>query len=516
MATSAANPLVIARDLVRVSKDRSGREKSPDDQHRAHQRSAKAQGWELRGPSYRDLISASRFETRERAGFERLVTDLESEAFDAHVIMMWENSRGSRRESEWVRLIELAEARKVIFWVETLERTLDPRRPADRRDLVRAAADAAYESGLLSERSRRGIGDNAEEGLPHGRLTPGYRRIYDPKTRRPTGQEPDEGSELYGLVQEYFRRVHMGEAQRAITTDWKKRGIRNASGTPYSVAHLRDWLVNRAYIGVRVHDPERRGRKLSANAKFYPDAWAPIIDPEVFWDIQRLISRPERLKNTRPGGAVHLMTGYALCRECGSPITGAGSRQRESRGGAEPAALRMRCKVKGCVTAPEQELDALVRAVVVAYLSDRKQYSALARKDHERASELRLAEAKLAEQRAVLNDYNAAADRGELSRIEARAAAGVETRVNELASEVDRLSAPSVLAPGPIQPGPDVAERWDAATVAARRQVLSALLRTEILGVPVVRRIGPGRRREPIPLRDRVEFVRYEQREAVR
>ncbi|HEV7974148.1 recombinase family protein, partial [Amycolatopsis sp.] len=181
---STGETLVVARDLVRVSRDRSGREKSPDDQHADHERSAVRMGWDLRGPSYRDIGSASEFATKARVNFERLIDDLERDKFGASVLMMWENSRGSRRESEWLRLIELAVERKVKFWIDVRGRLMDPADPHDRRDLVHAAADAAFESGLLSNRILRGTAAAALEGLPHGRIPYGYKRRYDERTRK--------------------------------------------------------------------------------------------------------------------------------------------------------------------------------------------------------------------------------------------------------------------------------------------------------------------------------------------
>lgn len=80
--------VIVGRDLVRVSRDRTGRGKSPDEQHTDHRRSAERNGWELRGPSYRDVGSASKFATKAREDFQRLLADLEHDRFDADVLML--------------------------------------------------------------------------------------------------------------------------------------------------------------------------------------------------------------------------------------------------------------------------------------------------------------------------------------------------------------------------------------------------------------------------------------------
>lgn len=91
---------------------------------------------------------------------------------------------------------------------------MDPTDPHDRRDLVHAAADAALEVGLLSERTTRGITGAAAAGLPHGRVLYGYQRIYDPKTRRLISQEPLP--EEAAMVRELFGYV-AGRPRRATT-----------------------------------------------------------------------------------------------------------------------------------------------------------------------------------------------------------------------------------------------------------------------------------------------------------
>jgi hypothetical protein len=49
-----------ARECLRVSVDKSGRERSPEEQHGDNQRVAAEHGWQL-GEPYRDVGSASRY-----------------------------------------------------------------------------------------------------------------------------------------------------------------------------------------------------------------------------------------------------------------------------------------------------------------------------------------------------------------------------------------------------------------------------------------------------------------------
>ena len=88
MTTTTA--LRTAREYLRVSMDRSGRERSNDEQHADNQREAEANGWAL-GEHYADVGSASRYATKARGNFETLVADLAADRFGAEVLILWES-----------------------------------------------------------------------------------------------------------------------------------------------------------------------------------------------------------------------------------------------------------------------------------------------------------------------------------------------------------------------------------------------------------------------------------------
>jgi hypothetical protein len=57
--------------------DTSGRERSNDEQHGDNERAAADHAWPL-GKPYRDKGSASRYASKRRDGFDRLVADLDA------------------------------------------------------------------------------------------------------------------------------------------------------------------------------------------------------------------------------------------------------------------------------------------------------------------------------------------------------------------------------------------------------------------------------------------------------
>lgn len=247
-----------AREYLRVSVDRSGRARSLEEQHADHVRVAAEQGWTLAESAYRDeSISASRYFRKVRAGFDALIADLEHGRFGAQVLMIWESSRGSRRVGEWVRLLELCEARSVSIFVTTHGRCYEPGNGRDRRSLLEDAVDSEYESAKLSSRQRRAAAANAAAGRPHGCIPYGYRRVFHPQTRALIAQEPEPAEAE--VVAELYRRLIGGHSLKGIARDLGERGIMTRSGKAWTAQHLRSLAIKPLYAGLRSHLPGGRG-----------------------------------------------------------------------------------------------------------------------------------------------------------------------------------------------------------------------------------------------------------------
>ncbi len=89
-------------------------------------------------------------------------------------------------------------------------RLYDPAVARDRRSLLEDAVDAEYESDKTSERLLRSVRAAAELGKPHGKNLYGYRRVYDPQTRRLLRIE--EHPEQAPIVKEAAQRILRGDS----------------------------------------------------------------------------------------------------------------------------------------------------------------------------------------------------------------------------------------------------------------------------------------------------------------
>lgn len=328
---------VIVREYLRVSKDKEQTGKSPDQQHDENVKSFDRQGWILHSaPPYRDTDrSASRFATKAREDFNRLIDDLAGDTFDADVLAIWESSRGSRRVGEWVDLVDLCKQRGVKIWVTTHGRLYDPENARDRRSLLEDAVDAEYESDKTSERIRRNVRAAADEGKPHGKNIFGYQRVYDPVTRKLVRVE--EHPEQAPIVREAANRILKGDTFYAIARDFNERGI--PARRPTRVAHrenygwtppaVKQMLTMPAYAGKRQH-----------NGQIIGDAvWPPLIEYSAWQKLQQVMSPPER-KRTNDWPAAHLLSGVAFCGVCNGPLRigkqNAGSKKFDDAGNALP------------------------------------------------------------------------------------------------------------------------------------------------------------------------------------
>lgn len=491
-----------AREYLRVSVDKSGRQRSPEEQHTDNQRAADARNWVL-GKEYRDKGSASRYASKAREGFDKLLADLERDRFGAQVLVLWESSRGSRQVDEWVKLIRLCETRGVQIFVTSDGKLYDPGDPRDRRTLIEDANDAEYESAKTSKRTRRSTAAAAAAGRPHGRIPFGYRRIYSATTGRLERQEPEPAEAK--VIRELFDRLHKGHSLRSIERDFEQRGIltrqrydketkKPLPREPFSAQHLRSLAITRTYMGERVHDPKRRSGTLSAGAVFIPADWPALVPRAKFLAVQRLLTAPER-KTTRPGRAVHLASMIVRCDVCGGPLCAAKAGQSYA------------CRAGGHVTLPYPELNTFVEQVVLAYLSRKDHAARLTAGDGE-GEQLAAVRAEVAAIRVELDELADQLGRGEVTAtLAARAEPAIIKRLKDAEQREQELSTPSVLR-GLITPGRDVARRWRAAPMSAKRAVARIVLSPNVLGELRVARSAV--RNNQTPVADRVIFRRAE------
>lgn len=510
---------LVVREYLRVSRDSSGRGKSPDQQHDANVEAISSQGWIMHTqPPYRDDDrSASRYARKERKDFTRLIDDLTAGNFDADVLAIWESSRGSRQVDEWVRLVKLCEQRAVRIWVTTHGRLYDPANARDRRSMLEDAVDAEYESAKTAERIQRDVRAAAAEGRVHGKNLYGYQRTY---RQGRNGAEIDKiikHPEQAPIVEEAATRAMAGESFYAIAKDFNARGIsprrpsfkEHRRHLGWTAVAVKQMLTVPAYAGKRVH----RG-DVVADA-----VWPALIDYDDWVKLQAVIS-PAHRKRTNDWPAKHLLSGIAVCAECGVGMR-VGKQNKGRRKDREGNPLPKPVDAQGkelpypfyytyvCSGTPgkssfhvamkEETLDALVTEAVLQRL-ERPDFLALVgdaadNTDTERQALID----EITKHQAYLDQVREKA--AELQRFDliVDQEARVQPQITAAQEKLERLAHVDPAVVDLAQSGA-VRSAWDKLNIQDRRQIIRAVV------TPRIKRVGRGGHQTQTANLDRIEW----------
>lgn len=233
-----------------------GKNSSIDEQLALGGRRAGAEDWTVHAV-YSDGVSASRHGRKTRTDWAKLHADVTADRVD--VIWLWESSRGDRRASTWLTLLEDCREHRVRIYVETHARLYDMANPRDWRSLAEDGTDNEYESEKIRLRVTRSMQAPAEAGQLHGRAPYGYQRRYELTAagkRVLLGQDPDPVEAP--IVREMYIRLARGDTLRALARDLEARGVRTRTGLVFSPKHIRDLVLRHTYAGIRAHTTDGR------------------------------------------------------------------------------------------------------------------------------------------------------------------------------------------------------------------------------------------------------------------
>jgi site-specific DNA recombinase len=489
---------------VRVSLDQDDSGKSTDDQE--------AVGREWVGKVGAVLVdvysdrdrSASRYATKEREEFTRLLGDIEAGKLDA--VWFWELSRSQRRLDVFAKLRDLCRGMGVLWVIR--DRVYDPSAYADMMTLGMLSVIGENESEMTSERVQRGKKSSAATGRRAGKVPYGYRAVYD-RDGRYIHDEPDlfdghglpvEDSPAY-IVREIYSRILAGHSLTSIRRDLNDRGVRTRGGYSWANSTVRFIAMSPTYLGQRVYQVGD-GILQADRAKMVLDGvetkWPPLVDAETFWAVHRLLSDPAR-KKTRSGPrtGIYLLSSVAWCGECGGKLL----RKKFPPNGNRVAPLpdSYFCKDRSCVGIPAEMLDAYAETVMVRWLSDPAVVADLTRAEDSAAAAQ--ARGDVEQLRAELAALYRDAKAGRVSPVIATATeTGLKERIDEAEQRVQAATLPPVLR-GNI--GPQAEAGWAALDMEVKRQMIRVVADIR------VRKVGRGHHnghRGPVPARDRVEW----------
>ena len=448
--------LASARDRKEIQKARS-----IEEQNKANREECERHGWTIADRYTDPGLSASRFATKDRPEYQRLMADVNTGKLD--VVVLWESSRGGRELEAWAQFLNACRATKTGIYITTHARLYDMANGRDWRSLAEDGVDSGYESEKTSLRTRRHAAAAMLAGAPFGHCPYGYERVYDPKTRElieqrsstePAKPGDEPGMTKADVVRYIFREIARGTPLNAIRKWLIDQGIPAPEGGEWGRSAIQQMAKNPVYIGKRTWI--RHEGLLDAS-------WPAIVHDETFWTVQRILNDPKR-RTTRAGGVRHMLSFFATCGQCGQELMAAGPNAKS------PSAI-YRCP-SGHVHIRADWLDEYIIMALAERISRQDAYPLTADSGRESGS----ARTDAAQLQARLNEH---ADLSAAGKITPLSFARIEQKLLAEIADAERraklLSVPPVfreVAGGQYE---EVKAKIDALTVAGRKELCRAV-----------------------------------------
>lgn len=440
-----------------------------EDQARISRELARNLGWGLAAEAgypdpdgvYTDNSRSAWQKTRKRPAWNQMLADVEAGKIDA--IIVYHGDRLVRQPFDLEMLINLAEGKGLRVAAPTGMRNLDN---SDDRFVLRIlVAQACMESDNTSRRRK----SQYERWRREGKVRPGGKggRAFGFTTRN---EIVDAEA---GAVRLAARMVLRGSGLNAICRELTRQGFSTTAGAEFTYSTLRKMLPRPRYAGL-MPDGVSQG------------SWTPILDRGDWEAVRALLdSRP-----AGPGsGRRYLLSGIAVCGECGTPLQVNTSKGR-GHGGYQ---IGYMCRKPGCrrVYRAVGLLDAYTGRRVVARLSRHDNPVPRAPQQPGLAAEF----TTLTEARAGLAMKVTDPAQPHLDLLLARLDA-LDVRLARLREATGGAARGQLIA---AHQG-ITWEQWEAEELGVRRSLVAACFKVEVL--PASHR-GPGFRPEDVRLTPR-------------
>lgn len=327
---------------------------------------------------------------------------------------------------------------------------------------------AEEESKSNSVRTKRGIKAARAKGKP----STGLRAFGWPAAPK-EGREPTS-PELLDMEREAIaegaRRYLDDDELNVIARDWNERGIRTAMGGTWSGVTLRQMLARPRNAGLVEHNGQIVGT-FDEN---------PPVDRKTY---DRMAAKMAGAKRGRPMSRKRLLTGIALCGNCGRHMNSRNRAGKYYTDGVER--IMYYCPAgRGCgkVSIAQPDADLAIEAFVVRRLADPRHASQIAAQ----ADEVRKIDEEIAQIESIQRVLNRKFFGREMTEAEYNEHdAALMRDLKALQARAKEVSTPDVTL---TVPGAQAAvrDRWKRAETPERRELLKAALGTRKLYVDPV------------------------------
>ncbi len=314
MKVNKPNKTISAAVYARFSSDNQ-RDESIDAQLRAIEEYAEAHGIYI-VERYIDRAFSARSDKRPE--FQRMIKETARGKFRVVIVHKLDRLSRDRYDSAFYKHILKNNGVRLQSVVENLDNSPES---IILESVIEGMAE--YYSANLGRETIKGLKENAHNGISTGGRPPlGYK--INPVTKR---VEVDE--EEAKAVKLIFDMVSAGEKYPAVAEELNKRGYKTRLGRPFSSASLHDILKNPKYIGICIYNKRVSQSVANSSHKFKDksewiikdDVYPPLVNREVFDDIQKLFSK-RKISDQSRAKEVYLLSGEIRCGICGSAYCG--------------------------------------------------------------------------------------------------------------------------------------------------------------------------------------------------
>ncbi len=260
-----------------------------------------------------------------RPEFKRLLTMIRGGRVQG--VLTWSINRLSRNELDHAHIAYLLRTGKLAF-IRTIDRTYRPEDNALLLSIENGMATAFIQD--LRRSTARGMLSRVQRGWHSGKAPLGYKN--DPETRE---VHPDP--ERFDLVRKVWEAVLAGSTLKDVHALAVAQGLGPRSKSGHQTVS-RSWFYsmfkNRFYLG-----------EVRFNGVSYPGSHKPMVTPEEFEQVQRMLWDKHRTKLA--ARRRFLFTGLLRCSRCGCAIVG--EEKRKVVAGQETSYIYYHCTGhRGC------------------------------------------------------------------------------------------------------------------------------------------------------------------------
>lgn len=435
---------------ARISDARDGDTTGVDRQVTDARELADRLGWTVVETFIDNDVSA--YATKPRPAFERLLEAVAAGEIDA--LAVYDTTRLYRRLSDLERIVDALQG----VAVETVRSGHVNLTSADGRLLARLLGSVSqHESEKRGERVARAAAERAKAGKFGG----GKRRFgFSPDMSELVPAEADALAWAY-------EHIANGGTLEAAVREFTRRGLSGSLGARIDAVILRDYLLRATNAGHATHHGQIVGTRTGP----------AIVSPELHARVTAILTDPAR-RTTRGRPAVSLLAGVLTCPYCREQgersRIGAAARRRAGK----PTEQIYKCR-RGCVSRTRGRLDAMVSALVVAYLVQHRDQ--LRRPSTPTGSNNAAHQAD--ELRTRLDSLAELVATGALSPADyASAVREIRTRLEAVEATITRSTGR--VAARSLVTGEDVQAAWDALDTPGRRAVIKELVGRVDMGRP--------------------------------